>query len=73
MTSDTNLGSLVEVAVEIADRRLQVLEELRAALLSEDDGHALELARQLTGLDPTSCKPVLKTGRKRRHETTKSN
>ena len=51
MTSNINVGSLVEAASEIADRRLQTLWQLREALLNHDDESALALARRLTGLD----------------------
>jgi hypothetical protein len=64
MMPNANLGSLLEAAVDIANARVQLLGKLREALLRHDDGHALHLARQLTGIDPTSCIPVLGTGRK---------
>jgi len=48
------MQELVNAALEIAGRRRAVLESMRRALESGDDGTALQFARQLCGLESES-------------------
>ena len=48
--TQNRLAKLTTSAEVVANRRLLILWQLRDALISRDDPHALDLARQLTGL-----------------------
>lgn len=54
---ETELNSLVEVAIQISAKRMGVLVKLREALKRGDDKNALALARQLCGLYDEPTKP----------------
>jgi hypothetical protein len=49
--SDARITALMEAALEIAQERREDLAKLRAALESGNDTQALELARELCGVD----------------------
>ena len=44
-------SALIEAALEIAQERREIMAKLRAALESGNDTRALELARELCGVD----------------------
>jgi hypothetical protein len=46
-----NLGGLLDVAIEIAAKRRDILRRMRAALLNSNDQEALDCARQLCGVE----------------------
>lgn len=48
--SGTNLGGLLDIAMEIAATRRDILTRMRNALLRLDDLEALNCARQLCGV-----------------------
>lgn len=54
---ETELNSVVEVAIQISAKRMRVLVRLREALKRGDDKDALALARQLCGLYDEPIKP----------------
>lgn len=45
-------AGIVETAVEIAIRRRETFDRLRAALVAKDDKKALQIARELCGVNP---------------------
>jgi hypothetical protein len=47
----TNLGGLLDIAIEIAARRRDILRRMRIALENRNDLEALDYARQLCGVD----------------------
>ena len=47
----TNVGGLLDIAMEIAAKRRDILRRLRTALLSCNDPEALNCARQLCGVE----------------------
>lgn len=49
--ANTSKTALMEAALAIAEERREILVKLRAALESGDDTRALELARELCGVD----------------------
>jgi hypothetical protein len=51
MPNEANLKGILEVALQIAAKRREILTQLRAALESGRNQEALALARQLCGLD----------------------
>ena len=51
-------GGLIDVLIEISQKRARILEAMRDALLRDDDAEALERARELTGLPPQKSFPV---------------
>lgn len=51
MATDPKLKGLLEAALEISSKRRNTLVRLRAALEQGDDVEALNLARELCGLD----------------------
>ena len=51
LTEGSRLRGLVEAALQIASRRLDVLGRLRTALVNHEDGEALRFARELCGLE----------------------
>ena len=51
MSDSARMRAVVESAQRIAQERRKTLEEMRRALLREDQEAALRCARQLTGLD----------------------
>jgi hypothetical protein len=48
---ETNLGGLLDIAIEIAEKRRGLLRLMRAALLNREDEVALDYARQLCGVE----------------------
>jgi hypothetical protein len=51
ITDERRLRGLLDAALEIASKRRETLDHLRAALESRDDAEALRFARQLCGLE----------------------
>jgi hypothetical protein len=47
----TNVGGLLDIAIEIAGKRRDILSRMRTALLNRDDLEALNYARQLCGVE----------------------
>jgi hypothetical protein len=47
----TNAGGLLDIAVEIAVKRRDIIRRMRVALLNRDDIEALNYARQLCGVE----------------------
>jgi hypothetical protein len=47
----TNLGGLLDIAIEIAAKRRDILRRMRTALENRNDQEALDYARQLCGVD----------------------
>ena len=47
----TNLGGLLDIAIEIAAKRRDILRRLRTALENRNDLEALDYARQLCGVE----------------------
>jgi hypothetical protein len=47
----TNVGGLLDIAIEIAGKRRDILSRMRTALLNRDDLEALDYARQLCGVE----------------------
>ena len=47
----TNLGGLLDIAVEIAAKRRDILRQMRTALQNRNDLEALDYARQLCGVE----------------------
>jgi len=47
----TNLGGLLDIAIEIAEKRRDLLDLMRTALLNRDDEQVLSCARQLCGVE----------------------
>jgi hypothetical protein len=50
MTTSPNMQGVIDAVLEVGSQRKAVLAQLRAALQSGNDSGALELARQLCGL-----------------------
>jgi hypothetical protein len=50
MQNGSHLGGVIDAILEVGRQRKGVLDKLRMALESGDDSGALELARQLCGL-----------------------
>jgi hypothetical protein len=50
-TPATNVGGLLDIAIEIAGKRRDILSRMRTALLNRDDLEALNCARQLCGVE----------------------
>jgi hypothetical protein len=48
----TNLGGLLDIAIEIAAKRRNILRRMRAALQNSNEQEALDCARQLCGIEP---------------------
>jgi hypothetical protein len=48
---EANLGGLLEIAIEIASKRRNILHRMRTALLSCNDQEALSCARELCGVE----------------------
>lgn len=48
---DVSTESLAETALQIAEERKKILEEMRGALLSKDDEALKQLASKLCGLE----------------------
>jgi hypothetical protein len=48
---DAKLSGLVDIALAIATRRRQTLAQLKAALEAGNDAKALQLAKELCGID----------------------
>ena len=46
----SNLGGLLEIAMEIAEKRSDIIRRMRTALLNRNDTEALDYARQLCGV-----------------------
>jgi hypothetical protein len=46
-----NLGGLLDIAIEIAAKRRDILRRMRAALQNSNDQEALDCARQLCGVE----------------------
>lgn len=51
MATDPSLTGVLDVALEIAKKRRNTLDRLRAALQQGNDVEALKLARELCGVD----------------------
>jgi hypothetical protein len=51
-SQETNLGGLLDIAIEIAEKRRDLLRLMRTALLNHNDAEALDYARQLCGVEP---------------------
>jgi hypothetical protein len=51
ITDESNLGGLIDAALQIAGKRREVLHRLRTALVNCDDTEALKFARELCGLE----------------------
>lgn len=49
-SSDPHLRALAEAAMDVAKKRAEKLDRMRAALLEGDNETALDIGRQLTGL-----------------------
>jgi hypothetical protein len=49
-----NLSGMVAVAMEIAAEQVKLMRQLKATLLSGDDKRALQLARELCGIEDSS-------------------
>jgi hypothetical protein len=47
----TNLGGLLDIAMEIAAKRREILRQMRTALQNRNDLEALDYARQLCGVE----------------------
>jgi hypothetical protein len=47
----TNLGGLLDIAIEIAEKRRDILRRMRTALENRNDLEALDYARQLCGVE----------------------
>jgi hypothetical protein len=47
----TNLGGLLDIAIEIAEKRRDITRRMRTALENRNDLEALDYARQLCGVD----------------------
>ena len=47
----TNVGGLLDIAMEIAAKRRDIIRRMRIALLSCNDPEALNCARQLCGVE----------------------
>ena len=50
-TPATNVAGLLDIAIEIAEKRRDILSRMRTALLNRDDLEALNCARQLCGVE----------------------
>jgi hypothetical protein len=48
---ETNVGGLLDIAIEIAAKRRDILRRMRTALLNCNDPEALNCARQLCGVE----------------------
>jgi hypothetical protein len=48
---ETNVGGLLDIAIEIAAKRRDILRRMRTALLNRNDPEALNCARQLCGVE----------------------
>jgi hypothetical protein len=46
-----SIGSLVDIALQIAEADTRILEQMKAAILAKDDQRAIGLAKQLCGID----------------------
>jgi hypothetical protein len=46
-----NLGGLLDIAIEIAEKRRDILRRMRTALENRNDLEALDYARQLCGVE----------------------
>ena len=55
MIGEQNITGAVDAILEVGRQRKAVLEQLRAALQSGNDLEALNLARQLCGLQNETC------------------
>ena len=51
ISAEINVGGLLDIAIEIAAKRRDILRRMRIALLSCDDPEALNCARQLCGVE----------------------
>lgn len=51
IAEQSNVGGLVNAALQIAAKRRETLRRLRAALVNSDTAAALKYARELCGLD----------------------
>lgn len=51
MDRNSNLGGLLDAAMQIGATRREILRKMRAALQQGDDSEALKLARQLCGCE----------------------
>jgi hypothetical protein len=47
----TNLGGLLDIAIEIGAKRREILRRMRTALQNSNDQEALDCARQLCGVE----------------------
>ena len=47
----TNLGGLLDITIEIAEKRRDILRRMRTALENRNDLEALDYARQLCGVE----------------------
>ena len=47
----TNLGGLLDLAIEIAEKRRDIMRRMRTALENRNDLEALDYARQLCGVE----------------------
>ncbi len=52
--NDPRARALVSAALAVGERRNEILEEMRRALLRDDTEQAIRCARLLTGLDDTN-------------------
>ncbi len=50
-TEHKNVGGLLEVAMQIAEERRNLMQLMRTALLNRNDAKALDYARQLCGVE----------------------
>jgi hypothetical protein len=50
-SAETNVGGLLDIAMEIAAKRRDIIRRMRIALLSCNDPEALNCARQLCGVE----------------------
>jgi hypothetical protein len=50
-SAETNVGGLLDIAMEIAAKRRDILRRMRTALLTCNDPEALNCARQLCGVE----------------------
>jgi len=50
-TQATNVAGLLDIAIEIAGKRRDILSRMRTALVNRDDLEALNCARQLCGVE----------------------
>jgi hypothetical protein len=51
ITNDSALKGVIDAAIEIADARREILRRMRNALMAGDNAEALNLARELCGLE----------------------